>query len=41
MVTSITQGQLLALHLGRMKDDGTMTPAAGVDGEACERRHGV
>ena len=26
MLTQITQGQLLALHLGRMKDDGTMTP---------------
>jgi glutaryl-CoA dehydrogenase len=26
MVTGITQGQLLALHLGRMKDEGTMTP---------------
>ena len=26
MVTQITQAQLLVLHLGRMKDDGTMTP---------------
>jgi len=26
MLTSITQGQLLAYHLGRMKDAGTMTP---------------
>ncbi len=26
MLTGITQGQLLALHLGRMKDAGTMTP---------------
>jgi glutaryl-CoA dehydrogenase len=26
MVTQITQGQLLCLRLGRMKDDGTMTP---------------
>ena len=26
MLTSITQGQLLTYHLGRMKDDGTMTP---------------
>ncbi len=26
MVTGITQGQLMAYRLGRMKDDGTMTP---------------
>ena len=26
MLTSITQGQLLCYRLGRMKDDGTMTP---------------
>ncbi len=26
MLTKITQGQLLAYRLGRMKDDGTMTP---------------
>jgi glutaryl-CoA dehydrogenase len=26
MLTSITQGQLLTYRLGRMKDDGTMTP---------------
>ena len=26
MVTKITQGQLIAYHLGRMKDAGTMTP---------------
>ncbi len=26
MLTSITQAQLMALQLGRMKDDGTMTP---------------
>lgn len=26
MLTKITQGQLLSYHLGRMKDDGTMTP---------------
>lgn len=26
MVTGITQGQLMAYHLGRMKDEGTMTP---------------
>ena len=26
MLTSITQGQLLTYHLGRKKDDGTMTP---------------
>jgi glutaryl-CoA dehydrogenase len=26
MVTKITQAQLLCLHLGRMKDDGTMRP---------------
>ncbi len=26
MLTQITQAQLLAYHLGRMKDDGTMTP---------------
>ena len=26
MLTKITQGQLLAYHLGRMKDEGTMTP---------------
>jgi glutaryl-CoA dehydrogenase len=26
MVTGITQGQLLALHLGRLKDRGDMTP---------------
>ncbi len=26
MATQITQAQLLAYHLGRMKDDGTMTP---------------
>ncbi|MEZ4425524.1 MAG: acyl-CoA dehydrogenase family protein [Gemmatimonadota bacterium] len=26
MLTRITQGQLLAYHLGRMKDGGTMTP---------------
>ncbi len=26
MVTKITQAQLVAYHLGRMKDDGTMTP---------------
>lgn len=26
MLTGITQGQLVALHLGRMKDAGTMRP---------------
>jgi glutaryl-CoA dehydrogenase len=26
MVTGITQGQLMALQLGRLKDAGTMTP---------------
>jgi glutaryl-CoA dehydrogenase len=26
MLTGITQGQLMALHLGRLKDAGTMTP---------------
>ncbi|TVP54705.1 MAG: acyl-CoA dehydrogenase [Gemmatimonadales bacterium] len=26
MITGITQGQLMAYRLGRMKDDGTMTP---------------
>jgi glutaryl-CoA dehydrogenase len=26
MLTEITKGQLLALHLGRMKDAGTFTP---------------
>jgi len=26
MLTKITQGQLVTYHLGRMKDDGTMTP---------------
>ncbi|NNL30419.1 MAG: acyl-CoA dehydrogenase [Gemmatimonadetes bacterium] len=26
MLTKITQGQLISYHLGRMKDDGTMTP---------------
>ena len=26
MMREITKGQLLALHLGRMKDDGTMFP---------------
>ncbi len=26
MLTGITQGQLMALHLGRLKDGGTMTP---------------
>jgi glutaryl-CoA dehydrogenase len=26
MLTTITQGQLLCYHLGRMKDEGTMTP---------------
>ncbi len=27
MVTELTKGQLMALHLGRLKDEGTFTPA--------------
>ena len=40
MLTEITKAQLLSLQLGRLKDQGTMTPAAGVAGQAQQREHG-
>jgi glutaryl-CoA dehydrogenase len=40
MVTEIVKAQLVSLHLGRLKDRGTMHAAAGVTREAEQRQHG-
>ena len=40
MLTEIVKGQLLVLHLGRLKDAGTSTPAAGLARQAQQRGHG-
>ena len=41
MLTEITKAQLLALRLGRMKDEGDDAPPARLSGEAQQRQHGV
>ena len=37
MLTEITKAQLLALRLGRLKDEGKLDPRDGVDGQAQQR----
>ena len=37
MITEITKAQLLALHCGRLKDDGKIEPCAHFDAEAEQR----
>ena len=38
MLTEITKAQLLALRVGRLKDEGKLAPRDGVDGQAEQRR---